>query len=257
MIVQHEFLQKLKHDFNLNIYEVKIWTALLSRGIATAGELADISGVPRSRCYDVLESLEKKGFTIMKIGKPIKYIAVQPEVVVERVKKRLNEEAEKDIQILDSIKDADVFAELKLLHKAGIEAVDPIELSHAVVGRDEVGRYLRSMVERAKQNVTVATTAQGFARKVHWLKNAVKAVSKKGVKVKFVTVHDKKVAEKLEGAAQIKDVRHNARFVIVDGSEVAFFLTDETVNPDYETAVWVRSPFFVKAFEALFEQSLK
>jgi len=40
--------------------------------------------VPRSRCYDVLESLEKKGFIISKIGKPLKYIAVPPEEVVER-----------------------------------------------------------------------------------------------------------------------------------------------------------------------------
>ena len=69
---EKQFLMDLKKHFRLNIYEAKIWTALLSRGIASAGELADISGVPRSRCYDVLESLEKKGFIIMKIGKPIK-----------------------------------------------------------------------------------------------------------------------------------------------------------------------------------------
>ena len=56
----------------LNLYEVKIWTALLSRGVSTAGELSDIANVPRSRTYDVLESLEKKGFIIMKLGKPIK-----------------------------------------------------------------------------------------------------------------------------------------------------------------------------------------
>src|SRR5210317_2383242 len=97
MIVQKEFLTRIKDDFKLNIYEVKIWTALLSRGIATAGELADISGVPRSRCYDVLESLEKKGFIIMKIGKPIKYIAVQPEEIVERVKKDLQAKADHTI----------------------------------------------------------------------------------------------------------------------------------------------------------------
>ena len=46
--MQHtQFLQELRKNFKLNIYEVKIWTALLSRGIASAGELADISGVPR------------------------------------------------------------------------------------------------------------------------------------------------------------------------------------------------------------------
>jgi len=64
MIVKEEFLSRLRRYFGLNLYEVKIWTALLSRGIAAASQLAEISGVPRSRCYDVLESLEKKGFII-------------------------------------------------------------------------------------------------------------------------------------------------------------------------------------------------
>ena len=64
MIVKDEFLGKLRRFFNLNLYEVKIWTALLSRGVSTAGELSDIANVPRSRSYDVLESLEKKGFVI-------------------------------------------------------------------------------------------------------------------------------------------------------------------------------------------------
>ncbi len=58
MIVKEEFLNKLRQFFALNLYEVRIWTALLSRGISTAGELSDIGNVPRSRYYDVLESLE-------------------------------------------------------------------------------------------------------------------------------------------------------------------------------------------------------
>ena len=134
MIVQKEFLVKLKNDFRLNIYEVKIWTALLSRGIATAGELADISGVPRSRCYDVLESLEKKGFIIMKIGKPIKYIAVQPEEIVARVKKNLKTDSEQAIDVFDKLRDTDVFKELDLLYKAGIEHIDPTEISKSIIG---------------------------------------------------------------------------------------------------------------------------
>ncbi|MFH1324276.1 MAG: helix-turn-helix domain-containing protein, partial [Nanoarchaeota archaeon] len=100
MAVKQELLSELKEDFKLNIYEVKIWTVLLSRGIATAGELADLSGVPRSRCYDVLESLEKKGFIIMKIGKPIKYIAVQPEEVVDRVKKEITEDTQLSLKMI-------------------------------------------------------------------------------------------------------------------------------------------------------------
>src|SRR3989338_5155735 len=94
MIVQEQFLKKLRSAFNLNIYEVKIWTALLSKGVASAGELSDISNVPRSRSYDVLESLEKRGFVLMKLGKPIKYIAVKPEEIFLREKKRLMDDAE-------------------------------------------------------------------------------------------------------------------------------------------------------------------
>jgi len=51
MIVKEEFLNKLRQLFGLNLYEVRIWTALLSRGVSTAGELSDIGNVPRSRAY--------------------------------------------------------------------------------------------------------------------------------------------------------------------------------------------------------------
>src|SRR3989344_2056008 len=56
MIVKEDFLRKLKGAFDLNIYEAKIWAALLSKGVSSAGELADIGEVPRSRSYDVLET---------------------------------------------------------------------------------------------------------------------------------------------------------------------------------------------------------
>lgn len=67
MIVKEEFLSKLRRYFALNLYEVKIWTALLSRGVSTAGELSDIANVPRSRSYDVLESLEKKDLLLWRL----------------------------------------------------------------------------------------------------------------------------------------------------------------------------------------------
>ena len=93
MIIKDDVLSRLRRYFDLNLYEVKIWTALLSRGTSTAGELSDIANVPRSRSYDVLESLEKKGFVVVKLGKPIKYLAVDPNEVVERVKKNIKQHA--------------------------------------------------------------------------------------------------------------------------------------------------------------------
>ena len=155
MIVQKEFLVRIKDDFKLNIYEVKIWTALLSRGIATAGELADISGVPRSRCYDVLESLERKGFILMKIGKPIKYIAVHPEEIMSRVKKTIQEESEKTMSLFDQLRDTEVFKELDILYKTGIDHVDATEISGSIVGKSAINRAIKDMVNKAKSTVII------------------------------------------------------------------------------------------------------
>src|SRR3989344_4804815 len=155
MIVKDTFLAKLRQAFNLNIYEVKIWTALLSRGISTAGELSDISNVPRSRSYDVLESLEKKGFVLMKLGKPIKYLAVKPEEIVRRVKKNIKDNADDKLQRLEEVKETKLFDELKLLYDNGIKMVDPSDLSGAVKGRDNIQDYISLLLSEAEKSVVL------------------------------------------------------------------------------------------------------
>ena len=124
MIVKEEFLNKLRQLFGLNLYEVRIWTALLSRGVSTAGELSDIGNVPRSRAYDVLESLEKKGFVVMKLGKPIQYIAVDPSEVVERSKKYMLDDAKDKVKRLEELHGTDIITELDSLHKQGVQFVE-------------------------------------------------------------------------------------------------------------------------------------
>ena len=254
MLAQKQFLNELKVHFRLNIYEAKIWTALLSRGIAAAGELADISGVPRSRCYDVLESLEKKGFIIMKIGKPIKYIAVQPEAILQRVKNDLRDEADNDIEAMESVRDTDIFKELELLHKSGIKHVDVTELSNSVVGRDNINKQIKTMVERAKKFVTIATTEEGFKRKAKILKNYVPSLKKKGVKIKIVAPIDNVAAKKIQGV-ELKDTQNETRFVNIDNKELMFMLDEK--DPEYDVGIWVKSDFFVQAYNELFERSLK
>src|SRR5574343_1451046 len=111
MIIKEEFLSRIRKIFDLNLYEARVWTALLSRGTSTAGELSNISDVPRSRTYDILESLEKKGFIVMKVGNPIKFVALKPEEVVERVKKNLVVEAHEKSRRLEQLKKDDVLDE--------------------------------------------------------------------------------------------------------------------------------------------------
>ena len=256
MIVQKDFLNKLK-DFGLNSYESKLWIALLSRGVSTAGELSDISNVPRSRAYDVLESLEKKGFIIVKVGKPIKYLAVPPAEVVERVKGKVLEEAEEKSKILANLKGSDILAELNTLHTEGIKLVDPTDRSGAFRGRDKVYDHLISMVKRAKESITIMTSKEGVERKLDFLTNHLKRAAKTGVNVKVAVSGNvsKEAGEVLEKFAKVKSHNDNkARFCLVDGKELLLFLTDDkNVHKSYDCAVWVDAPYFVDYFNGLFE----
>ncbi len=262
MIVKDEFLSKLRRYFSLNLYEVKIWTALLSRGVSTAGELSDIANVPRSRSYDVLESLEKKGFVIMKLGKPIKYIAVSPTEVVERVKKNMKIEADEKITRLENLKTTDVLGELNSLHSQGIELVEPTDLSGSLRGRHNLYNHLELTLKNAEKNVTLMTTTQGLIRKAEGLKPALEKLKKKGVSVKIaapITKECKNAVKELAGLAEIRNTTDTkARFCVIDDKEVIFMvLDDKDVHPTYDIGIWVNSPFFGGALNNLFNVAWK
>lgn len=256
MIVKEEFLNKLRRNFNLNLYEVRIWAALLSRGVSTAGELSEIGMVPRSRAYDVLESLEKKGFVIMKLGKPIQYTAVEPKEVVERVKKQIQTSADESIQKLKDLGHGEVLKELDTLFKQGVEFVDANDLSGAVKGKQNLYAHLETMVKSANKSITLVTTAKGIIRKVEALKPILQKLNKKGVKIKIaapVTKENMSSIKDIKSFAEIKDCgKLNARFCIIDNKELMFMVMhDEEIHPSYDVGVWVNTPLFANALSSM------
>jgi len=261
MIVKDDFLATLRRFFSLNLYEVKIWAALLSRGVSTAGELSDIANVPRSRSYDVLESLEKKGFAVTKIGKPIKYIAVPPSEVIERVKKNMKEEAEAKIKRLEELKGTEILTELNALHNQGIELVEPSDLSGSLKGRHNLYNHLESVIKNAEKSVTIMTTTQGLIRKIEGLKPVFEKLKKRGVKIRIaapITKECSSAIKEISNIAEIKNTDSKARFVVVDGKQLVFMVMDDNeVHPTYDVGIWVNTPFFASAVENLFDNAWK
>ena len=256
MIVGQELLGKLK-DFGLNSYESKLWVALLSRGVSTAGELSDISNVPRSRTYDVLESLEKKGFIVVKIGKPIKYLAVPPAEVVERVKKRVMKEAEQKNKSLSKLKDSEVLTELNSLHNEGIRLVDPTDKSASFRGREKVYDHLNMSIKGAKKSIHIMTTGTGLKRKESSLWNQLKKANARGVKVSIAipSGSDKKTIKKFSEIATVKESKiADSRYCLVDGKSLTMMMTDESTHPSFDSAVWLEAPYFAKHFMGMVEK---
>ncbi len=257
MLVQKDFLNKLR-DFGLNTYESKIWTALLSRGVSTAGELSDIANVPRSRSYDVLESLEKKGFIIVKPGKPIKYIAVKPEEVIERVKNKVKDETDQKLKLIESLKSTKILDELNSLHTQGLDLVEPTDLTGAIKGRKNIYNHLATMIKNAKKTITIATSSQGIIRYQDILLGHLTKAKQKGVKIKIVApIQNQKDIKELSKIAEVKNTSLKARFCIIDKKEILFMLMDdEKVHPSYDISIWANTEFFSNVLESAFDSYL-
>ena len=245
MIIEKKTLSKLK-DLGLNSYESKVWVALLSRGISTAGELSDIANVPRSRSYDVLESLEKKGFVIIKLGKQIKYIEFPQKEALDRVKQRIRDEATENEQMLEEIKESTVLSELNDLHSQGIEGQDPADMTGSIKGRSNIYDHIEYQLKTAKESVYIATTKEGFVRKSGKLYRQIKKAGKNGLSITIAAPLDndtKKYQEKLSEFATLKNIPEpKTRFCIADNHKVTVLLTDDrTVHPSYDLAVWMHS----------------
>lgn len=257
MIVKPDMVKKVKEYFNLNIYETKVWLALLSKGIVTAGETAELSGVPRSRTYDVLESLEKRGFAIVKIGKPVKYIAVDPNSVLEKMKTAVMSDAQDRIKSLATLKETSEYTELEQLHKTGIAPVKSEEMSGFLRGRANVMSKLREVLSNAEREITLYTSLADFEKKSRVLIPVLETAQKKNLRVKVVLSGEedavRKAAAKSGIKARVGD--HKGRFFMADKREVLFMLNPE--HAEEELAIWLKSSFFTESLDTLFDYQLK
>jgi len=256
MLVKQDLINKIKDYFDLNIYETKVWLALLGKGIASAGEVADISGVPRSRTYDVLESLEKKGFAIIKLGKPVKYLGVKPRIILEKLKNNVRKDAEDRIESLLKIRETSEYTQLEELYTGGINPAKREDLSAALKGKSNISNYLREILIEAKKEVIVCTNAEEFQSKEKLFKQTFDSLKKSNIKIVVALSGDKTLIKKLSETfdVKIKQIAIDAKFFIVDRKEILFYLSK--TNSKEDLAIWLNSEFFSQAFAILFDKAV-
>ena len=257
MIIKQELVGRIKDYFGLNIYETKVWLALLSKGVASAREVADISGVPRSRTYDVLESLEKRGYAITKIGKPVKYISVKPTEVLEKMKTLVLSEAQDRVKILATMKETPEYLEIEQLHNSGIAPIKSHDITGLLKGRSNVLARLRELFESAQSEVMICTSITDFDDKSRVLLPALERLLKNDIKVKIALAGDPEKIKKFSAKHNIRVKNHDAkaRFFLSDKKEVLFMVTPE--HAEEEMGVWLSSPFFTEAMNTIIDTALK
>ncbi|MCK5625187.1 TrmB family transcriptional regulator [Candidatus Pacearchaeota archaeon] len=256
MLVKQELINKIKDYFELNIYETKVWLALLGKGTASAGEIAEISGVPRSRTYDVLESLEKKGFAIVKIGKPVRYLGVKPRMILEKLKNDTRRNAEERIVGLSNIKSTDEFIKLEEIYKTGVIPIKGEDLTAALQGKSNISNHLREVLQNAEKEVIICTNANEIKLKLKLFQQTFSNLNKANIKINIALSGDEALIKQLEQIfkIKIKKIKLDTKFFIVDRKEMLFYLSKGDENKDI--AIWLNSEFFAQAFASLFEQAI-
>lgn len=256
MLVKQDLINKIKDYFELNIYETKVWLALLSKGVASAGEIAEISRVPRSRTYDVLESLEKKGFTIVKLGKPVKYLGVKPHVILEKLKNNVRSDAEERIVTLRNIRQTEEFRKLEEIYRQGVSPIKPNDLSAALRGRSNIANHLKEILQNAEKEVIICTNTEDVASKLKLFHQTIQALKKGDIKVRVALSGDEGLIRKIEQNLQIKVKRVDidAKFFIIDRKEMLFYISKD--NKQEDTAIWLNSEFFAQSFAMLFDRAV-
>ncbi len=85
----------------LSNYEARVMVVLLRAGEGDVRYISEHSGVPRTKLYDVLEGLVKKGYVIKKDTRPLRFSIVDPEKILRRMleeRRREVERAEKELE---------------------------------------------------------------------------------------------------------------------------------------------------------------
>ena len=103
----------------LSRYESQAYIGLNQIITGQADDIAKVSNLPRSRIYDILNSLEDKGFVEIERGRPLKYTVVEPSIIFKKQKEKLIDDlqtAEDKLENIYSNETSEVQAPVWLIH---------------------------------------------------------------------------------------------------------------------------------------------
>jgi len=212
--------RKVLHELGLTQYETRAYLALLEKGVLTASQVSESAEVPYSKIYEVLTSLEKKGWLKIERGRPSKYYPKSPSEALEAAKLRLEEMTRSWEQA--------ILTELQPLYeKQGIREKPDIWILR---GEFSILAKLKETLDKAKSEVMIAAPLLPK----NWENTIISMLThlqNAGMTVLLLTSREagnlnlKKIMNVAE--VRVRDQMFGGG-IIVDSREAMLFLGDET-----------------------------
>ncbi len=255
MKVDNKVFDTLK-KIGLSEYEIQAYANLLTGGTHTASEISTASGVPNARIYDVMESLEKKGFVLMKMTRPAKYTAVPPKRALERYNSGLKLEMETELKRVKTCSE-DIVDLLERISDENLKLKKPTDVFSVREG-DEIWVDLEGLIDSAEMELAM-TVRRRVARYIaENLKDAISNAWSKGVNVRILLAEDidENVVDVLNRIAHLKKIENpNHSFIIKDNEELLIIrVLGDTKDEPMGTSLWSESTLLTKTFDWVFEQ---
>lgn len=133
--------------------EIKVYLALLKKKKCSPSEVAKISGLKRTKVYDLLTSLEKKGACILLQSTHKTYEPVDPALLMEKVRKRFS---------LVTVNISEVFDELSKLYANPYDANDMVDYVEVLSDQILIIKKFINLFELAEEEILISSTGESF-----------------------------------------------------------------------------------------------
>jgi len=239
-----EDAKKVLHEVGLTEYETRAYLILLGQGVMTASEVSEQGGVPYSKVYETLNSLERKGWVEVERGRPSRYFPKAPSEALEAARLRLED-------MVNGWKGV-VMGELQPLYEKR-ELMEKPDM-WILRGEFSVMAKLQEMLSIVKSELLIAVPA--FAKPfVDASVSTLGQVRTSGVDVKVMVAGDWNEKElALLGDARLRDTLFGGG-VIVDGKEALLFLGEADTKRSYSglLVIWSNHIGLVKFAREYFQ----
>lgn len=241
-------------QLGLTSYEAKAYQALLQRGSSTASQVAELSGLPRQRVYDVLAGLVAKGLASARPGQVARYTATPPNLVINR----LLADRRQALAALER-EAGPVVGGMVAAYQAGSQHTDPLDYIEVVRESQLTARRWDQLQRQARSEILVfakppyVTTAQA---------NTVGLQVTRRHTTRCVYELDAfGDADFLDGIRRFAAAGEQQRFVpelplklaIVDEQMVLFAMSDPAAGPTRLTSLVVEHPALARVLKLAFE----
>jgi|BEDMetMinimDraft_2_1075160.scaffolds.fasta_scaffold00129_19 sugar-specific transcriptional regulator TrmB len=205
-------------ELGLTHYEIKVYTSLVNHGYLTASEISQIANVPFSKVYDVLASLQNKGFVRVEETRPAKYYPVEPKVAFDQHLKNISSKIKQNVDIAVS--------ELNNLYeKKGLKEKSNVWL---IRGFGEIIARIRDMVLKTKYEIFISLPI--FHKEFESLLSLFLSLKLKNVK-SYILVSKDIPKTFLDFIKEYGEIKYAGKMfgggIIIDSKEVILLLPEE------------------------------